>query len=99
MKEIVKVTSPPLQAKCLCCGKTSKPFQQIGEIEVEKYTIPLLDEATWSIPDGEPFKKDEINNVPSICPGCQTLGLTLEMFGMKTGDQLCEEELDGQEED
>jgi len=83
MKEVVEVTSPPLQAKCLSCGKVSEPFQQTGETEVEKSSIPfgVLAEASWSRSGGIPFKKDEINILPSICPACQELGFTLEMYG------------------
>ncbi len=89
MIEEVKVISPTLQCVCVVCGDSSDPFQQSGEIEVERSSIPfgVLDEIEWSRSDGTPLERDKVNRVPSICPGCQVLGRTLEEFGLREDEE------------
>ena len=80
MKEVVEVTSPLLNLRCSVCGRCSTSFQQLGEIEVEKSSIPfgVLEEVKWHRQDGTPLQTDEINTLPSICPACAVLGFTIE---------------------
>ncbi len=71
-----KVESPSFILECLTCGKKTEELITQGEVEI----LPNFPPIKWI----NRFTEEEMKDgdiLPSICPECQALGLTLEIFG------------------
>ena len=67
MQEIVEVESPVVQLRCTCCGNLSDKIVIAGEVELEKYLVPILAQPQFR------FRGIEVRPgaiLPGVCPSC-----------------------------